>query len=39
VWAHPSVAALPLRDGRVFDQPPQTVQRYIVEKRHCRYFF
>ncbi len=41
VWAHSEYIKLrrSLRDGRVFDQPPQTVQRYIVEKRHCRYFF
>ena len=41
VWAHSEYIKLrrSLRDGRVFDQPPQTVQRYIVEKRHCQYFF
>jgi len=41
VWAHSEYIKLrrSLRDGRVFDQPPQTVQRYVVEKRHCRYFF
>jgi glucoamylase len=41
VWAHSEYIKLrrSLRDGRVFDQPPQTVQRYIIEKRHCRYFF
>ncbi len=41
VWAHSEYIKLrrSMRDGRVFDQPPQTVQRYIVEKRHCRYFF
>jgi glucoamylase len=40
VWAHSEYIKLrrSLRDGRVFDQPPQTVQRYIVEKRTCRYF-
>ncbi|HST09139.1 MAG TPA: glycoside hydrolase family 15 protein, partial [Terriglobales bacterium] len=40
VWAHSEYIKLrrSLRDGRVFDQPPQTVQRYIVEKRHCQYF-
>jgi glucoamylase len=27
-----------LRDGRIFDQPPQTVQRYLVEKHTCRFF-
>jgi glucoamylase len=41
VWAHSEYIKLrrSLRDGRVFDQPPQTVQRYIVEKRHCQFFF
>jgi len=41
VWAHSEYIKLrrSLRDGRVFDQPPQTVQRYIVEKRQCQYFF
>jgi glucoamylase len=40
VWAHSEYIKLrrSLRDGRVFDQPPQTVQRYIVERRHCQYF-
>ena len=34
VWAHAEYIKLrrSLRDGRVFDMPPQTVQRYIVEK-------
>ena len=34
VWAHAEYVKLlrSLRDGRVFDMPPQTVQRYIVEK-------
>ena len=27
-----SSCAAPLRDGKIFDQPPQTVQRYLVEK-------
>jgi glucoamylase len=40
VWAHSEYVKLrrSLRDGKVFDQPPQTVQRYIVEK-HTRQFF
>ena len=40
VWAHSEYIKLrrSLRDGRVFDQPPQTVQRYLVEKRQCQYF-
>jgi glucoamylase len=33
-WAHAEYVKLrrSLRDGRVFDMPPQTVQRYLVEK-------
>jgi glucoamylase len=40
VWAHSEYIKLrrSLRDGRVFDQPPQTVQRYIVEKHSCEFF-
>ena len=35
VWAHAEYIKLrrSLRDGKVFDQPPQTVQRYQVEKK------
>jgi len=34
VWAHSEYVKLrrSLRDKKVFDQPPQTVQRYLVEK-------
>jgi glucoamylase len=34
VWAHAEYVKLrrSLREGRVFDLPPQTVQRYLVEK-------
>jgi glucoamylase len=34
VWAHAEYLKLcrSLREGRVFDQPPQTVQRYLVDK-------
>jgi glucoamylase len=34
VWAHAEYLKLcrSLHDGRVFDQPPQTVQRYLVDK-------
>jgi glucoamylase len=34
VWAHAEYVKLvrSLRDRRVFDTPPQTVQRYVVEK-------
>ena len=39
VWAHAEYVKLrrSLRDGRIFDQPPQTVQRYLVEKQICRF--
>ena len=44
VWAHAEYIKLrrSLRDGKIFDQPPQTVQRYIVEKTkstHCGWSF
>ncbi len=34
VWAHAEYVKLrrSLRDGKIFDQPPQAVQRYLVEK-------
>jgi glucoamylase len=34
VWAHAEYIKLrrSLRDGRVFDLPPQTVQRYLIDK-------
>jgi glucoamylase len=37
VWAHAEYLKLQrsLRDGRVFDLPPQTIQRYINEKNVC----
>jgi glucoamylase len=40
VWAHSEYIKLrrSIRDGKIFDQPPQTVQRYLVEK-HVRQFF
>ena len=40
VWAHSEYIKLrrSLRDGRVFDQPPQTVQRYQVQKKKSTYF-
>jgi len=39
VWAHSEYIKLrrSLRDGKIFDQPQQTVQRYIVEKRKSPY--
>jgi glucoamylase len=40
VWAHSEYIKLrrSLRDGRIFDQPPQTVQRYLVEKKKSEFF-
>jgi glucoamylase len=40
VWAHSEYIKLrrSLRDGKIFDQPPQTVQRYLVEKHPCHFF-
>jgi glucoamylase len=40
VWAHAEYVKLrrSLKDGAVFDQPPQTVQRYQVEKVKAKYF-
>jgi glucoamylase len=37
VWAHAEYVKLrrSLAAGRVFDTPPQTVQRYLVEKTGC----
>jgi glucoamylase len=39
VWAHSEYVKLKrsLRDGRVFDTPPQTVQRYQVKKTSSLY--
>jgi glucoamylase len=40
VWAHSEYIKLrrSIRDSRIFDQPPQTVQRYLKEK-HVRQIF
>ena len=40
VWAHAEYLKLrhSLRDGKVFDQPPQTYQRYVVEKQPSAIF-
>ena len=40
VWAHSEYVKLrrSIRDGKVFDQPPQTVKRYLVDK-HKRQIF
>jgi glucoamylase len=39
VWAHSEYVKLcrSLRDGSVFDMPPQTVQRYLVQKIRSSY--
>jgi len=39
VWAHAEYIKLcrSLRDGEIFDRPPQTVQRYLVEKATSRH--
>ncbi len=41
VWAHAEYVKLrrSLRDGRVFDMPPQPVQRYLVEKTGSSHMF
>jgi glucoamylase len=40
VWAHSEYIKLvrSLKDGKIFDQPPQTVQRYRVEKRKAAHW-
>jgi glucoamylase len=40
VWAHAEYIKLrrSIRDGKIFDQPPQTVKRYLVDK-HVRQVF
>src|SRR5205814_6116472 len=40
VWAHSEYIKLrrSLRDGKIFDQPSQTVQRYVIEKQSARHF-
>jgi glucoamylase len=40
VWAHSEYIKLlrSIRDGKIFDQPPQTVQRYLVDKPARRIF-
>ena len=40
VWAHSEYIKLrrSLADGRIFDQPPQTVERYLVKKTSATYF-
>ena len=40
VWAHSEYIKLvrSLKDGKIFDQPPQTVRRYRVEQRKSVYW-
>jgi glucoamylase len=40
VWAHSEYIKLrrSLSDGRIFDQPPQTVERYLTNKVSAEYF-
>jgi glucoamylase len=40
VWAHSEYIKLvrSLKDGKIFDQPPQTVKRYRIEKRKAVYW-
>src|SRR6202158_6147657 len=40
VWAHSEYIKLrrSLVDGRIFDQPPQTVERYLEKKVPAQYF-
>jgi len=40
VWAHSEYIKLrrSLLDGRIFDQPPQTVDRYLTKKKSSEYF-
>ena len=40
VWAHSEYIKLrrSLVDGRIFDQPPQTVERYLTKKTMAQYF-
>jgi glucoamylase len=40
VWAHSEYIKLrrSLRDGKIFDQAPQPVQRYVIEKTQATHF-
>jgi glucoamylase len=40
VWAHAEYIKLrrSLMDGKIFDQPPQTVERYLAKKVSAQYF-
>ncbi|HZU45127.1 MAG TPA: glucan 1,4-alpha-glucosidase [Terriglobales bacterium] len=39
VWAHAEYVKLrrSLRDGKIFDQPPQTVERYVTKRQQSQY--
>ena len=40
VWAHSEYIKLrrSLLEGRIFDQPPQTVKRYLLQRKSAKYF-
>jgi len=40
VWAHSEYVKLrrSIRDGKIFDQPPQTVKRYLIDKKIRQIF-
>ena len=40
VWAHSEYVKLrrSLRDGKIFDQPPQTVKRYLIDKHGRQHY-
>jgi len=40
VWAHSEYIKLrrSLLEGRIFDQPPQTVERYLVQEKSANYY-
>jgi glucoamylase len=40
VWAHAEYVKLrrSIRDGKIFDQPPQTVKRYLIDKTKRKTF-
>jgi glucoamylase len=39
VWAHAEYVKLrrSLRDGKIFDQPPQTVERYVIKRQQSQF--
>ena len=40
VWAHSEYVKLrrSIRDGKIFDQPPQTVKRYLIDKHGRQHY-